>query len=513
VKNQHYLDSVSDSKRHLYLIWVVIAAMVIFYSVTIREGHNWNGDFAQFVHHAKNISEGKDYQEIHYIVNPYNWVSPNIYPPVVPALLAPIYYLFGLNLTAMKLMMIACFATSLIVINKVYKSDLPAISLLILTIGVGFNPYFWDFKDRILSDFPYLLFSFLSLLLMQRSYVGERPVDNILIPVILGVVMYLAYGTREIGIILPLTVLAFEVIKYRRLTRSFVISTAIFSLLVFTQYNALQSDYYSSEVQQQLSSLETENTINWHSHFDLININIEHISHQAYGYLFFTRSFFFWPSENFLGSLLFYCTGLFSAFGFFITLTKRITVLEIYPVGYIAVLLLFSGEPRLRYLMPILPFLFYYALIGIQTFRLPGNRYIGKVVLPFILISISALYTYSLSTADFDPIKHGPKTRYSTEMFNFISNTTLAEDTIIFLKPRILSLFTQRVSSIFPRQDDPDFLIRYLDTIEADYVISGEIDGEKDFVKYLVEQRSQFFSEVFQNEVFTVYRYETSKIP
>ena len=117
MRKQRFLDSVSDSRRYLYLTWFVIVAMVIFYSVTIREGHNWNGDFAQFVHHAKNISEGNSYQEIHYIINPYNWLSPINYSPVFPALLAPIYFLFGLNLTAMKLMMIAFFATSLIVIR------------------------------------------------------------------------------------------------------------------------------------------------------------------------------------------------------------------------------------------------------------------------------------------------------------------------------------------------------------------------------------------------------------
>jgi len=94
-------------------------------------------------------------------------------------------------------------------------------------------------------------------------------------------------------------------------------------------------------------------------------------------------------------------------------------------------------------------------------------------------------------------------------MFVFISSTTKANDVIVFRKPRILGLFTDRDASIYPRQDDPDFFIRYLDTIEADYVISGEIDGKKDLVKLLVEQRSQFFSKVFQNEVFTIYRYHT----
>ena len=108
---------------------------------------------------------------------------------------------------------------------------------------------------------------------------------------------------------------------------------------------------------------------------------------------------------------------------------------------------------------------------------------------------------------NYDTIEKGVKTKYATEMFDYISSTTKPNDVIIFRKPRILALFTDRDASVYPRQDDPDFFIRYLDTIEADYVISGEIDGKKDLVKLLVEQRSQFFSKVFQNEVFTVYSY------
>lgn len=507
-KKQLFPDSNIDSGRYLYLRWFTIAAIVIFYSVTIREGHNWNGDFAQLIHHAKNISEGKNYQEIHYIINPYNWLSPITYPPVLPVLLAPVYFFFGINLTAMKLLMIACFATSIIVINKVYKKDLAQISLLILTVAVGFNPHYWDFKDRILSEFPFLLFSFLSLLLMQRCYMSQRPGDNRLLPVLLGITMYLTYGTREIGIVLPLTVLAFEVINYRRLTRTFLISFVIFSSFVAIQNYVLKNDYFSSELQQQLSRLEIGKSNGVQSHFGLININIDHISHQIHGYLYHTRAFFSWSSKHLLGSVMFYFIGLSSVVGFFITLMKRCSVLEIYPVGYIAVLLLFSGEPRMRYLIPIIPFLFYYVLIGIESFNAFGARRNSSIILSFILVLIIGLYAYNFVSVDYGPIKQGPSTRESTEMFSFISNTTKADDLIIFVRPRVLSLFTQRDASSIPRRDDPEFLIRYLDTIGADYVISGEIDGEKDFMKLLIDQRSHLFNKVFQNKIYTIYRYK-----
>jgi len=53
------------------------------YITTIREGHNWGGDFSMYIHHAKNIAEGKSYQDTGYLYNPLNpSIGPKTYPPV-----------------------------------------------------------------------------------------------------------------------------------------------------------------------------------------------------------------------------------------------------------------------------------------------------------------------------------------------------------------------------------------------------------------------------------------------
>ncbi len=505
---QRISEFFSNTRLHICMTWCVIGAMVIFYALTIRAGHNWNGDFAHFVHHAKNIVEENSYIDLNYIINPYNWLSPISYPPVVPLLLVPIYFLFGLNLTAMKLMMIACFAASLVVINKLFKNELHTYSLLVLTVCLAFNPYFWDFKDRILSEYPYILFSIISLLLMQRCYVENKPTRNLLIPVLLGTAMYLAYGSREIGIVLPLTVLTFEVINFRKLTRSFIISIAVFSLFAFIQHHALQNDYFSSSLQQQIAQMNDEAKGFRHNHIDLMNTSLGHIATQAHHYYVAVQTLFFFPKTTLFSSLLFYSTCLLSVIGFISIIRKRITVIDIYPLGYIAVLLLFAGYPRMRYLMPIIPFFLFYAFIGMQSLRLFGIKHLENIVITFILIATITSYVQNLSTMNYIRIERGVKTQYATEMFDYISAATKPNDVIIFREPRILGLFTDRDASIYPKREDPDFLIRYMNVIGAEYVVSRIHTDDQLYLLPLINQRQQHFTTVLENEEFIVYRYE-----
>jgi hypothetical protein len=69
----------------------------------------------------------------------------------------------------MKVELILVFILLLSVIFMAFRDHLPWPSLLALIAVVGFNPYFWQFKDQIGSDLPFLLFTYLSLYLMDRN--------------------------------------------------------------------------------------------------------------------------------------------------------------------------------------------------------------------------------------------------------------------------------------------------------------------------------------------------------
>ena len=67
---------VSTDKEYIK-IYAVILSLCLFYFLTIRDGHNWGGDFSMYIHHAKNIVDGTKYQDTGYIYNPsYPSLSP-----------------------------------------------------------------------------------------------------------------------------------------------------------------------------------------------------------------------------------------------------------------------------------------------------------------------------------------------------------------------------------------------------------------------------------------------------
>ena len=139
--------------------WLLIASITItsiFYFASIRPGHNWGGDFSMYIHHTKNIVEDIPYQETGYIYNEnYPALSPRYYPPIFPLLLAPVYAHSGLNLAPMKVEIILIFILFLIVYSLSFRDQTPHLYRSIAVLIIGFNPIFWDFKDNILSDFPF----------------------------------------------------------------------------------------------------------------------------------------------------------------------------------------------------------------------------------------------------------------------------------------------------------------------------------------------------------------------
>src|SRR5689334_21022175 len=100
--------------KQVFLIMGTIVAFGGAYLATLRAGQEWGDDFGLYVAHARNIVEGRPYDDTGYIYNPQNAVvSPRSYPPVFPLLLAPVYRLRGLDLTAMKAFVVLLFAATL----------------------------------------------------------------------------------------------------------------------------------------------------------------------------------------------------------------------------------------------------------------------------------------------------------------------------------------------------------------------------------------------------------------
>ena len=69
----------------------------------------------------------------------------------------------------MKVVIVLCFVGALLVLPRVFQRDLSPRYTAALILVMGLNPYFWDFKDEVLSDIPFLFFTLLSLWAFQRE--------------------------------------------------------------------------------------------------------------------------------------------------------------------------------------------------------------------------------------------------------------------------------------------------------------------------------------------------------
>jgi hypothetical protein len=526
--------------RSPYAVFILALVIGTFYVLTLHEGQNWSGDWSQYIHHAKNLAEGKHYLDTGYIFSGLTrFVGPYAYPPVFPILLVPVYWLKGLDLEALKLVGIICFCLTLMLLPGVLGYQLNRLQQIAIVLLTGFNPAFWDFRNNIYSDLTFMLFCYLSLRLMLHVFHGAhskggssrpRVIDSCL----LGIAMYLAYGTREIGFVLPLAVLTYEIVSTRRISAVSVISISIFAVFLSMQHYLLQGDLTPPEVQRALKELVAErgkpapashaDVISAKprlilaaerrkpaptGHADFINTEPRRIVGRVQGYRWAAQAF--WPPDNDqpmgrLNSVIFNITSVMAFIGFCLALWRKITVLEIFLAGYMAVLLLFDAPATARYLFPLFPLMLYYCVIAYQqlfaSFRLKAAIPAGYL----FLTTIS--YSHAMSTSSYDELTNGVTHPKAAEMFDFIRNHTSPSDTILFRKPRIMALLTQRSSAAYHTAHfpTPESLNRFADAVGGDYFVDFRFGDPLTHS----EAPTSRFAEVFRNSHFAVYRYDQS---
>src|SRR6185369_7064365 len=81
-----------------------------------------------------------------------------------------------------------------------FRHVLPRSYVAVLVLLVGLNPFFWQFKDQILSDIPFLFFALLSLGLFASTDASDGSARRrAIVGLLSGAAAYAAYATRTLG--------------------------------------------------------------------------------------------------------------------------------------------------------------------------------------------------------------------------------------------------------------------------------------------------------------------------
>ena len=467
----------------------------MFFLSTIRAGHTWGDDFAQYLHHAENIAQFVSYAETGYIYNPQNAiVGPQSYPPAFPAALAPVAALFGANLNAYKALNVFFFLVSLLIVTRLFANDLGRRNLWICLTIVGFSPVYWEMKDGIASEHLFMPLWYAALLFADDWYRRQKVcVNQTLHGVILGGLVFLSCATRTVGIVLLPMIVVCEVVIARKATRVGIIAllTAV-ALMVFERWLLPSSGAgYLEQLQGiSLSSLAA-NAYADTTAFSLIWKN---------GH---------WDAVRRIAGAGF---ALLAIGGFLRTNLARPTPLGVALAGYFAVIVIWPSADGLRMILPLLPAFVFYLLIGINSFQtLPRGRLAASagalLLLLFSLVSFGAAY----AGADYGPIGSGVETRPAVELFDFVRRQTTSDDVCLFFKPRALALYTGRRASAYPLGTDERAFRQYAETIGASVMIvrmgAEALTNEDQTSEMRAPLEARDLGVVFENSEFRVYRW------
>jgi 4-amino-4-deoxy-L-arabinose transferase-like glycosyltransferase len=482
--------------RTTLLIGIAILATGLWHLATIRPGQDWGDDFAMFISHARNLSAGTDYADTGFIYNPANpTYAPRTYPPVYPLLLAPVYRLFGLNFEAMKVQQVVFLVLLLLVVYINIRRHMPEAYAGSVVVLLGLSPFLWFYKDRVMSEIPFMLFACLALHLLNGE--PDRPAWRRLGRAILaGVVVYLACGTRVVGLVLlPSAVLA-DLLGGNRASdgRNWrlpgVASCAV--LLTFTTCLLAQ---------RALLGLEGSYLAQWHFDPSMPFRNLISLARGADEVLGSVEQL------PFRLAVLLPLTGL-ALVGYVTCLRRRIGAREFFIPLYLALLLLWPvGGATPRYLLPLLPLVFIYLGQGTHCLAERVGARWGHPAAVGLAATVLTAYVGLYTRVEFGTLQHGVEQPEAQALFEYVREKTPADAVCVFSKPRALALFTGRRASPAQTPASDQELWHHLRGINATHFVVGRPFPESDeFLQAFADRHADQFREVFRNRHFTVYR-------
>ncbi len=486
--------AMTDKTRQWFLVALLLGAMGLVHWLTLRPGHEWGGDFAMYVGCAANLAEGRPYGATGYIYNPaYPTVGPPTYPPGCSLLLAPVYMLFGPNLEAMKLVMVASMVAFLLFVFLCVRRELPFGWSLAIVVLVGGNRVYLGNANTIGSDLPFMAILYLTILLIQKAYDTpgrQRPRWRFLFPAAL--MIFVAFATRTVGALLLPSLLVYDLVRYRRITLWAVLVGVVFVVLAFGQSMLVHSDS---------------------AYLDQYNVSPSIFLANALGYV--KEMAGFWHNGYFkpLGGFVFLAVTALAVLGYVESVRRRITILEVFPVLYLAAVLLFPGYAGRRYLQPVFPIYLLFAVRGLSHAWLLHRERVRRVVFASLAVAVVASYLASYTRLQLE-VTEGVSKPTSVALFNFVRNRTSEDDVIVFIKPRVMALYTSRKSSAYHTPSDDAQLWDYFRRIGATYLVVVDNQqamatvGDPQRVAYLrqfARRNADRLQLVFTNADFSVY--------
>lgn len=192
---------------------------------------------------------------------------------------------------------------------------------------------------------------------------------------------------------------------------------------------------------------------------------------------------------------------IFSIFflGYFIRLIRKMDIIEMYVLAYF-IILLTNIWIYPRYLVPIIPMIYYYFITGlkilIKRIKVGGNIK-NNFFLFIIIFMISLNLISSIIFVINDKYNEPESFRDYYEAGEWIKNNTPINSVVIARKPYTLYFYDNRKTMGYPFTNEYIQLIDFIKKKKADYLVIDSFSEEtKKYLKPLIElERERFILE------------------
>lgn len=426
-------------------------------------------DDAHYIILAESLSSGQGYQLI-------NFPRPQIeraFPPGWPILLTPLAFLFPGNYTVLKLLSLVLWLASIFLIYRIFSKRIQSPHLEIVTGLAALNPLLVGTSVTVMAESAYLFFSLLALNVFDiwKDKAGDKKDWLIVLVAVLALYTQLI---RTIGI-----ALVFALVVYFLLTRRWReagIGTSVFVTGALLQMwinlrnggsvvsAGYESQVFGSSIFEKLGQM-------WSNVLGYFNQTVA----GSLIPIFSSRVAAFLGNYGLevLPALVNIIILMLIVIGLFLVV-KNFQMMDIYFVIYVVGVLAFwnpeVGSVKARFLIPIIPFLYFYLVQGILWAkekavrnRIRYSRRIEAVF--FIFIALTLIIR---NVQDW----RNPVTNQMTDISigtSWVAKNAPPDSIVMVNEPVPAFVHVQRKTIGYPSNGQE--LERYLDNQGIDYIV------------------------------------------
>ncbi|KPK88840.1 hypothetical protein AMJ80_10575 [bacterium SM23_31] len=355
-----YCLSSDKFKYYRHLVIGTFAGIGIYYIMSVSSAWYFGGDAGHYLVLTKSLATFQGYKNLH-MIDP---VLETGYGFGLPITLVPVYWLFGMNITAMNACIALVSTGFIIALYYLFRDELGKYLVLLFLITVSVNYWIVWHTGVIMTEMPFFLFFTLTLLVVNRYAKDSKTwTRNMVLLVLLA---FLSYQARAIGLVLFPTVILYFLLKHEKRK---ALAFGLLFMVLFTVWN-IRAQYAGGSVYfkflAKVVTLETGSTAAFvEGEGFLKNVFVKPVRAAVHGGEFLVPMVYSYFAPAAVKKFLFHILYLIGMVGLGWHLWKKRYILDFCVVIIFPATAIYGGVLYpYRWWMPFIPFLLYYIMAG-----------------------------------------------------------------------------------------------------------------------------------------------------